>query len=230
MRNYYDELEVSKTASPEMIGKVYKILAKKYHPDTTKEANKQAAEEKFKIISEAYEVLSDEEKRKKYDLQLEQSNPTISYEEYMNVIRQRDTLNNNVINLQNQLNQFKNSYNQNMQYNRNTQTQYQQNQFNQTQYSQQARYGGTNQNFNNGFNNYQKPNVNPNYTNSSNGKKKKYYYNVATGQPVSSFEYFKYRVRKFISNIGFYILLIIIFWFLIKSLITTGLSGLLSLV
>ena len=63
MRNYYDELEVSKTASKEMIGKVYKILAKKYHPDTTNETDKHAAEEKFKKISEAYEVLYDDEKR-----------------------------------------------------------------------------------------------------------------------------------------------------------------------
>ena len=94
MRNYYDELEVSKTSSKEIISKVYKILAKKYHPDTTKEADKQAAEEKFKSISEAYEILSDDEKRKKYDLELEQSNPTISYEEYIKIVNERDKLNN----------------------------------------------------------------------------------------------------------------------------------------
>lgn len=227
MRNYYDELEVSKTASPEMIGKVYKILAKKYHPDTTKEANKQAAEEKFKIISEAYEVLSDEAKRKKYDLELEQSNPTISYEDYMTVVNQRDALNNNLINLQNQFNQLKNSYNSNMQFNRNIQTQYNQNQFNQSQYQQQARYGGQNQNFNNGFNNYQRPNMNPNQTNPGAGNKgKKYYYNTVTGQPVSASDYYKYRIKKFISNIGFYLVLIIIFILLIKSMLTNVLDGL----
>ena len=227
MRNYYDELEVSKTASPEMIGKVYKILAKKYHPDTTKEANKQAPEEKFKIISEAYEVLSDEAKRKKYDLELEQSNPTISYEDYMTVVNQRDALNNNLINLQNQFNQLKNSYNSNMQFNRNIQTQYNQNQFNQSQYQQQARYGGQNQNFNNGFNNYQRPNMNPNQTNPGAGNKgKKYYYNTVTGQPVSASDYYKYRIKKFISNIGFYLVLIIIFILLIKSMLTNVLDGL----
>ena len=86
MKNYYDELQISKTASKEVIEKVYKVLAKKYHPDTTQEIDKHAAEEKFKIISEAYEILSDDEKRKQYDLELEQSNPTISYEEYINVI------------------------------------------------------------------------------------------------------------------------------------------------
>ena len=40
MRNYYDELEVSKTASKEVIEKLYKVLAKKYHPDITKETDK----------------------------------------------------------------------------------------------------------------------------------------------------------------------------------------------
>ena len=71
MKNYYDDLEISKKASKEVIEKVYKVLAKKYHPDTTKEIDKQAAEDKFKAISEAYEILSNEEKRKKYDIELE---------------------------------------------------------------------------------------------------------------------------------------------------------------
>lgn len=102
MKNYYDELEVSKTSSKEIISKVYKILAKKYHPDTTKETDKHAAEEKFKAISEAYEVLSDDEKRKKYDLELEQSNPTIPYEDYIKIVNERDKLNN-------VLNQLRNS-------------------------------------------------------------------------------------------------------------------------
>lgn len=228
MKNYYDELEVSKTASKEMIGKVYKILAKKYHPDTTKEADKQAAEEKFKVISEAYEILSDDEKRKRYDMELEQTNPTISYEDYMNVVHQRDTLNNNLINLQNQFNQFRNSYNSNMQYNRNAQPQYQQNQFNQAQY-QQSQYRQPNQNFNNGYNNYQRPNVNTNNTNpKTRNTGKKYYYNTVTGEPVSPSDYYKYRIKKFISNIGFYIVLIILFLIILNNIISTGLNGLLS--
>ena len=94
MKNYYEELEISKTASKEVIEKVYKVLAKKYHPDTTQETDKQAAEEKFKIISEAYEILSDDEKRKKYDLELEQSNPSVSYEDYINIVNERNSLNN----------------------------------------------------------------------------------------------------------------------------------------
>lgn len=219
MKNYYDELEVSKTASKEIIEKVYKVLAKKYHPDTTKEADKQAAEEKFKIISEAYEVLSDDEKRKKYDLELEQSNPTISYEEYMTVINQRDTLNIALNNLKNQFYQANNTVNG--QYNRNAQTQYNQTQYQQNQFNQN-RFNGANPNFNNGFNNYQRPNVNPNVKSTG----KKYYYNTVTGQPVSTADYYKYRIRKFLSNIGFYIVLIILFIMLIKNIFSTGLHGL----
>ena len=49
MKNYYDELEVSHSASKEVIEKVYKVLAKKYHPDTTKEIDKIAAEENLKL-------------------------------------------------------------------------------------------------------------------------------------------------------------------------------------
>lgn len=64
-KDYYKILGVTKTASAAEIKKAYRSLAKKYHPDKTK--GDRAAEEKFKDISEAYEVLGDEEKRKQYD-------------------------------------------------------------------------------------------------------------------------------------------------------------------
>ena len=64
-RDYYKELGVSSTAPPEEIKKAYRTLAFKYHPDRTK--GDKTAEEKFKVINEANEVLSDPEKRKKYD-------------------------------------------------------------------------------------------------------------------------------------------------------------------
>ncbi|HXH18129.1 MAG TPA: DnaJ domain-containing protein, partial [Chitinophagales bacterium] len=64
-RDYYKILGVDKHASEAEIKKAYRTLAKKYHPD--KHKGDKAAEEKFKEISEAYEVLSDPEKRKKYD-------------------------------------------------------------------------------------------------------------------------------------------------------------------
>jgi len=64
-KDYYSILGVDKNASQEDIKKAYRKLAKKYHPDTNP-GNKQA-EEKFKDINEAYGILSDPEKRKKYD-------------------------------------------------------------------------------------------------------------------------------------------------------------------
>lgn len=64
-KDYYATLGVSRTASDEEIKKAFRKLARQYHPDVAK--NKEVAEEKFKEINEAYEVLSDPEKRKKYD-------------------------------------------------------------------------------------------------------------------------------------------------------------------
>src|SRR5260221_4140874 len=64
-RDYYETLGVPKTASEEEIRSAFRKLARKFHPDVAKD--KKQAEEKFKEINEAYEVLGDPEKRKKYD-------------------------------------------------------------------------------------------------------------------------------------------------------------------
>lgn len=64
-RDYYDVLGVSRSASASEIKKAYRKLAKKYHPDTN--AGNKEAEQKFKEVTEAYNVLSDEEKKKMYD-------------------------------------------------------------------------------------------------------------------------------------------------------------------
>ena len=66
MSNYYDILGVSKTATADEIKKAYRTLAFKYHPD--RNPGNSEAEEKFKQISAAYDVLGDEAKRRQYDM------------------------------------------------------------------------------------------------------------------------------------------------------------------
>lgn len=70
MKNYYDKLEIDKSANQEEIKKAYRRLSKKYHPDMHLGGN-QHAEAVFKEVKEAYEVLSNPTKRSYYDYQLE---------------------------------------------------------------------------------------------------------------------------------------------------------------
>lgn len=66
MSNYYETLGVAKTATADEIKKAYRTLAFKYHPD--RNPGNAEAEEKFKQISAAYDVLGDEAKRRQYDM------------------------------------------------------------------------------------------------------------------------------------------------------------------
>ena len=68
MTNFYDILGVSRDASPDEIKKSYRKLSLKYHPDRNPDPS---ATEKYKAINEAYEVLSDAQKKQQYDMELQ---------------------------------------------------------------------------------------------------------------------------------------------------------------
>lgn len=107
MKSYYEILEVSQNASPEVIEKAYKALVKKYHPDLQPNEKKQEAENKIKIINEAYEILSDKEKKEKYDEQLKRQKlkeEQLKYAE-MNKNRQNNTNTNTNSNINNNYSQ-----------------------------------------------------------------------------------------------------------------------------
>ena len=98
-KNYYDILQINQNASPEIIEKAYKTLAKKYHPDLQEESNKKEAEEILKEINEAYEILSDSNKKALYDQNLK--NETISQEDYDEIYEENQNLKNAINNMQN---------------------------------------------------------------------------------------------------------------------------------
>ena len=140
--NYYDILEVNKNASPEIIEKAYKTLVKKYHPDLQENNLKNNYEEKIKKINEAYEILSNPEKRKNYDLQLQ--NNEISKEDYNNLYNEN-------INLKNEINYLKNNINLNNSYQpQNVKKNIQQNQ--NTSYENNINQEDINQKINNAVN------------------------------------------------------------------------------
>ena len=87
MKNYYEILEVDRKASPEVIDKAYKTLAKKYHPDLQNNSNSQ---NKMQQINEAYEILSNDFKRREFDEKLQKQ--SVSVEEYNKIIQENNRL------------------------------------------------------------------------------------------------------------------------------------------
>ena len=100
-KTLYDILEVSEQASKEVIEKAYRVLAKKYHPDLQTDENKIKAEGKMKEINEAYNVLSDELSRKKYDEKLASDREREKQEELKKKQEIYTNLNNNIYNSKN---------------------------------------------------------------------------------------------------------------------------------
>jgi DnaJ-class molecular chaperone len=70
MKDYYQILEIPYESTPDQIKNAYRRLVRKYHPDMNKELDKEEAEEKFKLVQEAYETLIDPIKKYDYDKSL----------------------------------------------------------------------------------------------------------------------------------------------------------------
>ena len=110
-KNYYKILQIDRNASPEIIEKAYKTLAKKYHPDLQSENNKEKYEEIFKVINEAYQTLSDPSLKASYDKSLFDNE--ISRDKYDMLYRQNQELKSELNDLQSQREVYssKSSYN-----------------------------------------------------------------------------------------------------------------------
>lgn len=90
MKNYYQILEVNENASYEVIEKAYRVLAKKYHPDIWPKDKIYFAESKFKEITEAYNILSNNDLRAEYDIKMGFN--TSSYDRYNNLYDENQKL------------------------------------------------------------------------------------------------------------------------------------------
>lgn len=110
MKNYYEILEIDKNASDDIIKVAYKSLVKKYHPDLNEGQGKSFSEEKIKEINEAYDILSNPEKKFEYDQNL--INESISREEYNLILNENIKLKKELNNLKNNFynNNFSNTY------------------------------------------------------------------------------------------------------------------------
>ena len=94
MKNYYEILEVDRNDSEEVIEKAYKTLVKKYHPDL-QNINKNP--NKMQQINEAYEILSNDFKRRLYDEKFQEE--SVSIEEYKKIIQENNRLKNDLKNV-----------------------------------------------------------------------------------------------------------------------------------
>ena len=87
MKNYYEVLQVTKDASDEVIKAAYRSLIKKYHPD----AGVEVSGEKVRLVEEAYQTLSDAEKRRTYDMSLSEEKERTESSSYLSTKVETDT-------------------------------------------------------------------------------------------------------------------------------------------
>lgn len=116
-KNYYDILQVNQNASPEIIEKAYKTLAKKYHPDLQPEENKKQAEEILKDINEAYKILSNPISKANYHNSLKEN--YISEKDYENLYNQNEVLKSKLNNIYQQEKNINNINDENINYPKN---------------------------------------------------------------------------------------------------------------
>lgn len=173
MKDFYEELEVSKNASDEIINRAYKVLAKKYHPDTTT-VDKQLAEERFKKISEAYETLSNKQKRAEYDKTLV---PDIDVNKYNKMLQDNKRLSQELLRLKAELDNI-----------------------NTTKVNYKNNRTNTNQSYNNYSNSYR----NINYTQPNNNRNVNYTQpNYSHGQQyrkITFLDELKYKLNEFLKK------------------------------
>lgn len=93
-KDYYELLEISRNASDEVVKNAYRALAKKYHPDTAN-VDKELIEKNMKQINEAYEVLSNKEKRAIYDQELKEKELELKQERYNYDFKENKKVNDN---------------------------------------------------------------------------------------------------------------------------------------
>lgn len=185
-KNYYEILEVNENASPEIIEKAYKTLVKKYHPDLQNDEQKNLCEQKLKTINEAYEILSDKEKRKNYDIHLQK----IQNKELKDLYNENEHLKTELDNLKNTKNNsiYNNLENQNISKN------------------------ATNIDFQNTLHNNYKNNVNNNnqiyYDNNS------FQYQPQIDKKTYYKYIIKSKIRSFITSLIAIIVIIVIFYIL----------------
>lgn len=229
MKNYYDELEVSQKASKEVIEKAYKVLAKKYHPDSTTESDRVAAEERFKAISEAYNTLSDDFKRKEYDKELAESSPNISYEEYEYVLNKNKDLEDEIDYLHQRMNNTTASSGSGSSSRSSSGSKYfgdsprgYYNRFTDSFVNPRAS-AGSSYTDRSSYTHRTRPEDTEAYTD---GKKpKRTFYYSDTGKPASAFDYYVYRIKTVGSNFFFGLLIFVVFLLLIRGVLTLSLGG-----